>query len=236
MGDKSIAIRSLSSTRRSILVAEVRRLMADCDEERGRPFTDNEIAERIADLFPGMTAKQVGQIRSEIDQEDLVAIRSQNSDQVYLGYIRALQECISQFDFIYEKAILEGNRGANLNAAVSAIKSKMDAFERMVNMGVELGIIKKDENKRLRLVGKTPIEEMRGDQLRRQVLLELQSVRQLVDRYGDADILDTEFEEIGKEEAAAIAAGDILPARSVSAMAKRKIGKFKERYRPGATP
>jgi len=182
--------------------------------------SDDDISNEL-----GITLTQAVRLRKKINAEELELLRSKNNDEVFLDYVRNIERCVLDLD-----DVLNDPMNKNSNAKVSAIRAKMDAYDRVISTGQTLGFIKR-EPKRMEIAGGIVVSELPSDQLRIQIVRELQGLREMVSRHGDKDILDVEFEEVKTREIAALDAGDI-PSRSV--VRDKEARKAKKLYRSKA--
>ena len=180
-------------------------------------YNDDEISNEL-----GISVSHAVRLRKRINSDELEALRSKNNDEVFLDYVRNMERCILDLD-----DVLKDPLNKNPNAKVSAIRAKMDAYDRVISTGQNLGFIKR-EPKRLEIAGGIVVSELPADELRIQIVRELQGLRDMVKKHGDKDILDVEFEEVKSREVAALASGD-TPSGALGRDKEARIARSKYR-------
>jgi hypothetical protein len=110
--------------------------------------------------------------------------RTKPREHVYVEYCMAQQRNILDLD-VFIKELDAKNQ---YNAVVGAIRLRSDLIDRIVQRGMEFGIIRK-EPERKELVAGLFISDMNSGELKKAILDQIQQMNDMISRFGDGDIL-----------------------------------------------
>jgi len=113
--------------------------------------------------------------------------RDKPREHVYVEYCIAQQQNILDLD----RFIRELDSARQYNAVVGAIRLRSDIVDKMVQRGMEFGVIRK-EPERKEIVAGVVIADMTSGDLKKAILGQIRTMNEMIARFGDGDIMSLE--------------------------------------------
>ena len=133
----------------------------------------------------GWTAETLGSLQAELFAEEERLRVGRRPEDVFVEYSLRTEDNVAALDDLIEQ-FHDSRQGS---ALVGAIKAKQDLYNQVIKLGQELGLVKKEPNKHVHLVG-----NMSDPELRVYINRKLRRIRELSDRGNDLHLLDVPTE------------------------------------------
>lgn len=144
----------------------------------------------------GLTFEEYDALKEEMYEREETRLRSRSSAQAYVDYVNAQQACIRDLHHLLGR--LEDSR--QFTASVGAIRAMSDIHDKIVAKGQEFGLIeKKADEKKITLGGRVDVGSLDLDGLRKLVAKEIRATKDLMERFGDGDIIDIDPGELHRD-------------------------------------
>lgn len=143
-------------------------------------LTDEEVAAKI-----GVTAEEFQKLRTAMFDSKAEEIRSKPTEHVYVQYILDQSKNIKDLT----EMIKDFKNTRQHTAMVAAVKTRSDILDKLIKKGQEFGFISQDPKTGDLGLGKL-LGDLTNKQLRMKITMELQTLNDLVGRYGDGNIID----------------------------------------------
>ncbi len=135
----------------------------------------------------GLSPGQYIQLRNTVLEKEATRVRNMPTEHVYVEYCLNQMACIKDLTELYDQAKLQKNG----NAGVGAVRARSDIFDKLIKRGQEFGVLEKRPEEK-RIVAGVLVGQLTNDQLRAAITNELSDLNQLVDTYGEKNILDVD--------------------------------------------
>ena len=135
----------------------------------------------------GLTWDEVLELKRSFYDHEAEILRARSTEQTYVRFAIEQRQCMNDLD----EVIIECKGNKNANVRVSANKAKSDISERMLKMGLELGVVNRISDSKGYAAGEA-IKQMANPELRRYIIGEINVCNQYIARFGDSDMLSVE--------------------------------------------
>ena len=178
--------------------AELRSMLADVKRLLGEGKPDHEIAEELL-----LTAGAYNDLKKELYRQETAEMYNLTTEDVYLEYKWRQMQCIKELDAVIELSKKEDNH----NAALGAIRTKSDIIDKLVKIGQSMGVLDSAPERKL-------------------ITNEMQGLRSVMAKYGDADMSGKPIEPAALEVPAGPEFTDkAKPGKAMGGKAKVLAGK-----------
>jgi hypothetical protein len=149
----------------------------------------HETESSIAEIM-GWDPELFRRIKKTMLDEKSDEIRTKPREHVYVEY------CISQQQNIRDlNDLIKGlDAKQQYNALVGAIRLRSDIYDKIVSKGQEFGLIRK-EPERKEVIAGILVSDMSSDDIRQAIVTQLTSIKDLMGKFGDKDLMSL---EVGK--------------------------------------
>jgi hypothetical protein len=153
-------------------------------------LAQGESDESIADEM-GLPLAEFDKLKKAMFEAKAEEIRAKPTEHVYIEYIINQSRNLTALD-----AILSEYKTTRQHAAmVGAIKTRSEIYDKIVKIGQEFGLIKKEPDK-TQIIAGIAVTEMSNKQLKSAITMTLVGLNKLTKRYGEGGIVDMDPGEL----------------------------------------
>jgi len=132
-----------------------------------------------------LTADDYHELKSKALQVQVEAIQKKTTEEVFVEYLFQQSACIRDLTDLANEAY----KKQHLQAQVSAVKGRSEIYDKIIKMGQDFGIIDKKPVRTESMLG-VVVADLTDEDLKKRVASELGSLRGLMEKFGDKNILD----------------------------------------------
>ncbi len=140
----------------------------------------------IMDEF-GLTITEYEKLKRTMFDEKASELRASPTEHTYIKYILEQIQNVKDLTEI----ITEHKTSKNVGACVSAIRARSDITDKIIARGQEFGILHKEADKK-EIRGGFMVAELSSKDLKTVITKELTGLNNMIEKYGDNDIIDLE--------------------------------------------
>lgn len=162
----------------------------------------------------GVTPGEYNTLKRELYAQEKLELQGRGPEEVYIDYVLQQRKCIKDLDDVLGKFTTT----KQYNAVVGAVRAKSDILDKLIVKGKELGVIREDTEAN-KVVAGFLVVGMNAEELRTAVAKQAGMAAELLQRYGEMDMLGGGI----APTAAAPAATKATPARPAPVAGKAKL-------------
>lgn len=130
-------------------------------------------------------------LKREAMKIEAASLRGRTTEEIFAEYVVHQSGCIRDLTNVARRF----DKKKHYSALVAAIRTRSDIYDKIIKTGQEFGIIeRKAERKEIGIA--VIVSKMTDDQIRRKIIGELGAVSELMENFGEADLIDVEVEAI----------------------------------------
>jgi hypothetical protein len=135
----------------------------------------------------GLTITEYEKLKRTMFDEKATELRKSPTEHTFVKYI------IDQIQNVKDLTwIIENHKDSkNVNACVSAIRVRSEITDKIIARGQEFGILHKEADKK-EIKGGFMVAELNSKELKKVITKELSGLNNLIEKYGEDDIIDLE--------------------------------------------
>lgn len=132
----------------------------------------------------GLAWDEVLELKRRFYDHEAELLRGRSTEHTYVRFAVEQRQCLTDLDNV----IAEYKEKKNAAAMVAAIRAKSDILERVLKMGLDLGLVDRNTNGKGYAAGEA-IKQMANTELRQYIVAEINVFNQMMVRYGDQGML-----------------------------------------------
>lgn len=135
----------------------------------------------------GLDAEQFTKLKDTLIEQESGKLRGRSREEVYLDYLVGQKSCLADLGRLSEYFKTTNQ----LSACVGAVRARSEVLKEILRAGQDLGVITRAPTRK-EIVGGVFITELDHDDLKKAIARELSGLNELVEAYGDKNILEVE--------------------------------------------
>lgn len=218
-----------SELKRKFKADELRVKLAQLQMLLAQGKSDVDCAQAMGDGGTAMRTSQYNELKRELYRQETQGLYGKSTEDVYLEYQWAQQQCIRDLDGM----IAYAKDKNNANTIVGLVRAKSDIIDKVIKMGQDMGIYNKEPEKKMVIHGHV-VAKLSQPELRKLIVRETQGLAGVFTKYGDRDLMGnpigqltagTEQPKFGSMEKTGLAKSG--PEKAAAARKSRQVKRTK---------